>query len=212
METIKLPLEVLREATWNTNQMDDAMMQRLRSSIKNFGLVHNLVVRPLGEKYEVLSGNQRLKLLRELKVKTVPCVIVDSDDAHARLLAQALNHIHGSDDLSLRAELINQVMQSIPEEEILAVLPDTIESLKGMSSLSQETIAGYLQNWNRAQAARLKNLLFKLTKDQLQTIEKAIGQVLPEAKKLQSMSPNTRGTSLYLICKFFLDKDGKDGG
>ena len=119
METIKLPLEVLREATWNTNQMDDAMMQRLRSSIKNFGLVHNLVVRPLGEKYEVLSGNQRLKLLRELKVKTVPCVIVDSDDAHARLLAQVLNNIHGDDDLVLKAALIREVMQAMAGKDVI---------------------------------------------------------------------------------------------
>ena len=70
----------------------------LRSSISKYGLVQNLVVRRIGDKYEVLSGNQRLKLLREFNVKIVPGVIVDLDDAHARLLAQALNHIHGDDD------------------------------------------------------------------------------------------------------------------
>ena len=63
--------------------------------------------------------------------------MVDADDAHARLLAQALNHIHGDDDLGLRGELIREVMQVLPEEEVLAVLPDTIDGLKGMANLAQ---------------------------------------------------------------------------
>jgi len=210
METIELPIEVLKEAIWNTNKIEEAMMQRLRSSIKKYGLVQNLVVRPLGDGYEVLSGNQRLKLLRESNVSKVPCVIVNLDDGHARLLAQALNHIHGDDDRGSRAELIREVMKVIPEEEILAVLPDTLDGLRGMATLGQETMAGYLQNWERARAARLRNLLFKLTEEQLQTVETAIEHVLPEAKMRQGISPNTRGTALYLICETFLDKENRD--
>ena len=210
MEIIELPLESLKEAPWNANQTDDAMLQRLRSSISKYGLVQNLVVRRIGDKYEVLSGNQRLKLLREFNVKIVPGVIVDLDDAHARLLAQALNHIHGDDDLGLRAELIREVMRVIPEEEILTILPDTVESLKGMASLGQETIAGYLMNWERARSIRLRNLVFKLTEEQLQVVGKAIEHMLPEATRQQGISPNTKGTALYLICKFFLEKENKN--
>ena len=44
-----------------------------------------------------------------------------------------MNHIHGDDDLGLRAELIREVMQVLPEEEVLAVLPDTMDGLKGMA-------------------------------------------------------------------------------
>ena len=76
MEVIELSLELLKEATWNVNQIDEPMMQRLRSSVQKYGLVQNLVVRQVGDRYEVLSGNQRLKLLHELQVRTVPCVVV----------------------------------------------------------------------------------------------------------------------------------------
>ena len=72
MEVIELPIEVLKEATWNVNQIDEAMLQRLRMSIGKYGLVQNLVVRKVGDGYEVLSGNQRLKLLREFKLTKVP--------------------------------------------------------------------------------------------------------------------------------------------
>jgi len=75
-----------------------------------------------------------LKLLREFNVSKVPCVIVNLDDAHARLFAQALNHIHGDDDLGLRAELIREVLKTIPEQEVLAILPDTMVGLKGMAT------------------------------------------------------------------------------
>ena len=61
MEVIELPIEVLKEATWNANQIDEAMLQRLRSSILKYGFIQNLVVRHIDNGYEVLSGNQRLE-------------------------------------------------------------------------------------------------------------------------------------------------------
>jgi ParB family transcriptional regulator, chromosome partitioning protein len=207
MEIIELPIDVLKEAIWNVNQVDEAMLQRLRTSIGKYGLVQNLVVRQVAGGYEVLSGNHRLKLLKELYITMVPCVVVDIDDAHARLLAQALNHIHGDDDLGLRAELIREVMQVIPEDEVLMVLPDTMDGLKGMASLGKETMAGYLQNWEKARAVRLRNLVFKVTEEQLKCVEKTIERALPEARRHQGISPNARGTALYLICKSFLDKE-----
>jgi ParB family transcriptional regulator, chromosome partitioning protein len=107
MNFIDIPLDQLREASWNPNQMDGAMLERLRESLRRFDVVTNLVVRPLrGASYEVISGNQRLQVLRELGRESVPCAVVDLDDAHARLLAQALNRVQGEDDLGLRADLL----------------------------------------------------------------------------------------------------------
>ena len=210
MEIIELSIELLREASWNVNQDDEATLQRLRSSIRQFGFVQNLVVRRIDDSYEVLSGNQRLKLLCEFNVSMVPCVIVNLDNAHAQLFAQALNHIHGDDDLGLRAELIREVLKTIPEQEVLNVLPDTMVGLKGMATLGQGAVAGYLQNWEKARAVRLRNLLFKLTLEQLPTIETAIDRMLPEARRQQGVSPNSRGTALYLICQSYLEKETQD--
>ena len=67
MQLTDLPLDQLFEAPWNPNRMDQAMLDRLKESITRFGLVSNLVVRPTGNCcYEVLSGNQRLQVLRDL--------------------------------------------------------------------------------------------------------------------------------------------------
>jgi ParB family chromosome partitioning protein len=211
MNVVELPIEALREAPWNANQIDAAMLQRLRSSILKYGFIQNLAVRRIDNGYEVLSGNQRLKLLREFNLSKVPCVIVDLDDAHARLLAQVLNHTHGSDDLGLRAEVLREVLQVIPEQEVMSVLPDALAGLTGIGAIGRETVAAYLQNWEKTRAIRLRNLLFKLTPDQLQTVEAAVAQMLPEARLQPGINPNTRGTALYLLCKSFLDKENKHG-
>ena len=141
-------------------------------------------------------------------MEMAPCMIINLDDAPARLLSQALNHIRGEDDLGLRAELMRKVIAAIPEEDILATLPETADSLRQLASLGQETIAVYLQNWQKAQTARLKHLQFQLTPNQLEIVEEALARVLPVAKQEQRSSPNARGTGLYLLARFYLEKGG----
>ena len=70
MKTIDISLTELRPAPWNPNQMDERMMSRLRESISRYGLVEPLVIRPLDiSLYEVLSGNQRLRVLHGMDLK-----------------------------------------------------------------------------------------------------------------------------------------------
>ena len=205
MDLMNLRLERLQDAPWNPNRMDDVTLKRLIESMTRFGMVQNLVVRPIGEgDYEVLSGNQRLQVLRKLGYAEAPCVVVEVDEAQVRLLAQALNRIQGEDDLGLKAELVREILESIPKEEVLALLPETAESLQALSSLGQESMADYLQNWQRAQAARLKHLQIQLTPAQLEVVEEALSAFLGQAKETRGESPNTRGTALFLLCQEYL--------
>ncbi|MBN1366517.1 MAG: ParB N-terminal domain-containing protein [Dehalococcoidales bacterium] len=206
MKLTDLEIERLKEAPWNANQMDEAMLSRLKESIKRYGIVENMVVRPIdNERYEVLSGNQRLKVLKEAGIKQLPCVTVNLDDANARLLAQALNHIHGQDDLGLRAELLQQVLETMEKEDILSLLPETAQSLNRMAAMGKETVAEYLIKWQKAQSARLRHLQFQLTQYQLAVVEEVLADFLPVAKQKPGNNPNTRGTALYLLCQNYLD-------
>ena len=210
MEVTELPLDQMREAPWNSNRMDEVLLQKLRESLIKYGLVQNLVVRPLGvDAYEVLSGNQRLQVLREIQIDSAPSVVVDLDDAHSKLLSQALNRIEGVDDLGLRAEMLREILEQIPGAEVVKLLPETAESLNAFASLGQQDLAGYLQNWQQSQSARLKHLTFQSTSAQLEVIKEALARVMPLARQGQEENPNARGNALYLLCKSYLELTGR---
>ncbi len=207
---VDIQLSELREAPWNPNVMDPGMTEHLRESITQFGLVENLVVRPLQDgSNEVLSGNQRFQVIRELGYETAPCVVVELDDAEAMLLGQALNQIQGEDNPGLRAELMRNVLLDLTEEDVLAVLPETVESLRELASLGQEDMAASLVAWNRVQSARLRHLTFQLTKSQVEVVEQALAQA-PETSSTGTGNPNLRGNALYELCRRSLDDDNAE--
>jgi len=208
MEIAEISVDLLRNADWNPNLMDGQMSARLSESVVSFGLVENLVVRPLADgTYEVLSGNQRLQVAQTLGLTIVPCVIVDLDDARARLLAQALNMIQGDDDLGLKADLVRNMLETIPEQEILKVLPESAESLRDLASLGETDLARHLVAWNKAEAAKLKHMTFQLTNDQQVTVKDALDWALTVAS-IETENPNRNGNALYLLSKSYLERKG----
>ncbi len=207
MKTIDINVTELRPAPWNPNQMDETMMSRLRESISKYGLVEPLVVRKIDEKrYEVLSGNQRLKALDEMGFVTVPCVIVELDDTRAMLLAQALNGLRGEDDLALKGALLKEILSSVSEDEVLSLLPETTESLKSLSLINEMDLAEHLKAWEEAQVARLRHMQLQFTDRQLETVEEAVSLVIHEAKENGFDNPNIRGNAVFLLCKFYLER------
>ena len=206
MEVIDVSVELLREAPWNPNEADEATLRRLAASIGRFGTVLPLVVRPLDDTYEVLGGNQRLKVYRQHGAATVPCIEVAADDTQARLLAQALNAVHGQDDLNRKAALIRDLLAAMPEADIVAILPDTAGALRGLASLGQQTTASLdeqLTDWARVQEAKAAAALhvtsFSLTDPDKEAVEKAVALALPRFAKIEA--PNRRGLALAAICE-----------
>ncbi len=132
MDVQQIPLAQLVEAAWNPNRMPPGLLARLRRSIVEFGVVEPLVARPYpGEpvRYEVISGNQRLAVYRDLGLEVAPVVVVEVDDAQARLLASVLNRTRGSDDRAEYARLLAEVLESFSPAEVAGVLPETEATL-----------------------------------------------------------------------------------
>jgi ParB family chromosome partitioning protein len=210
MQVIDLPLAQLQEAPWNPNRLSPDMRVRLRRSLARFGLVSNLVVRPLAEGlYEVLSGNQRLSLLRELSFVSVPCVVLDLDETQAKLLAQALNRLLGQDEPGLKVALLRDLLARLPQEEVLALLPESAQSLSALGSLPQQDLAGMLRGWDQAQQVRLRHLTFQLAHSQLQVIDAALAQALARSAASNPDNPNPRGNALFWVCQTYLNIDSE---
>ena len=209
MEVVDLSIESIESPEWNPNEMGADLRAHLRRSISEFGMVVPLVVRAAGaDRYETVGGAQRLSVLRDMSVAKAPCVVVEANDGEARLLSQALNHIAGEDNLGLRAALVRYLLETLPQDRVLAVLPDSAEGLQALASLGEDDIAGYLTAWQRVQGARLRHLQFQLTDDQLAIVEEALRQV-PANHEEQRGSPNRKGIALTKICRVYLLSKGE---
>jgi ParB family chromosome partitioning protein len=147
-----------------------------------------------------------LSILKDLGSTAAPCVVVTADDAEARLLGQALNHIAGSDNLGLRAQVLREILGSKSQEEVLALLPETAVSLQSLTAIGQQSLAQAVQQWEQAQKARLRHLAFQLTESQLEVVEQVLQRLLPLTGGSEQ-GPNKRGLALYLLCLGYLERE-----
>ena len=147
-----------------------------------------------------------MSVLRELGMTTAPCVVVEADDSEARLLGQALNHVVGRDNLGPRAEVMREILEDKSPEEVLALLPETAESLQALTAIGEQSIAQALKQWEQTQKARLRHLTFQPTDAQLEVVEVVLQRMLPLAAG-NDQSPNKRGVALHLLCLGYLDRE-----
>lgn len=207
MKITDIHLNNLKEAPWNPNQMDEKGIKRLKNSLTRYGLVEPLVVRPIDESnYEVLSGNQRLKVLKEMRQDSISCAVLDLNDTEAMLLAQALNDLKGEDDLALKGALLKKILSELPEAEVLSMLPETPNSLNNLSQIDEGNLADHLKAWEEAQSAKLNHMQLQFTKPQLDLVREALSVIMPVAKGSKQDNPNTRSTAIFLLCKFYLER------
>jgi DNA modification methylase len=131
LQVRQIPLTRLHAAPWNANVMTAATQAKVRESIRRFGVVENLVARPLARRghYEVLSGNHRLQLYEEEGFETAGVHVVDLDDVQARLLAQTLNRTRGRDDPERYADLLRTILADLAPADITQLLPETEHSI-----------------------------------------------------------------------------------
>ena len=59
---------------------DEKALNELSNSIKQHGIIQPLVLRKLGDKYEIIAGERRYKAATRAGFLTVPAVITEMDD------------------------------------------------------------------------------------------------------------------------------------
>jgi len=92
MKTEKRKVKELKFYHNNPRKISLEMLEKLKNSLREFGVVEPLVI---NTKNEVIGGNQRLKALQELGVEEVDCVVVDLPKSREKALNIALNKIQG---------------------------------------------------------------------------------------------------------------------
>ena len=206
MQLHEIDINRLTEASWNPNGLDAGSLAKLRASVERFGLVVPLVARRLGETFEVLSGNQRLAVLRDLGHQHVPCIVVALDAPNAMLLAHALNRLHGVDDPGLGAALLGEVIAKLGECAVLEVLPETAERLRALTSVDSRDLSRYLQDWQERQQVRLRHFTAQLPGDQHEVVERVLSEF--DGPGPRGERANRHGIALYRLCVAYLSLRG----
>ena len=130
-----LPIDLLDDHPANSNVMPKALVEKLANEIKRTGLYPPVIVRSVGERYQVLDGHHRVAVLRGLGHEEVQAVVWQADDEQALLLLASLNRLSGSDDPRKRASLIAQLNQSLDLSELAQRLPEDREKVRKLLEL-----------------------------------------------------------------------------
>ena len=86
---MKIPIELIRPSPNQPRLLFE--LEKLAEEIKKDGLLSELIVRKKGKFYELIDGERRYRVLKDLRWKKAPVKIVNSSEAKARLLIFKLN-------------------------------------------------------------------------------------------------------------------------
>jgi DNA modification methylase len=108
-----IDINKLIPATYNPRKdlkPDDAEYIKIKNSIVKFGFVSPLVI---NKDMTVIGGHQRLKVLKDLGITEVECIVVDLDKTNEKALNIALNKIQGDWD----EDKLEALLQELKSEE-----------------------------------------------------------------------------------------------
>ena len=114
MKIKKFKLVELNPAKYNPRKKlkpGDREFEKLENSIKNFGYVEPIVVN-IANDNTIISGHQRLSVLKHMGETEAECVVVELDALNERALNVAMNKVSGEWDEDLLAELLKDMEES----------------------------------------------------------------------------------------------------
>ena len=118
-----VPVEKLENNIWNPNRMEQEAFDRLVAEIQDVGFIDALQVIPQrGGTYRIIGGEHRAAAARELKLKTVPAVILDGprwqEEDLQKLVTVRLNMLKGKIDPAKMAVLYNEMATKYGEDAL----------------------------------------------------------------------------------------------
>lgn len=148
----EIPLEsIVPNPNQPRKQMDDQAMAELVASIKEFGIVQPVVVRPVGAGYELVVGERRWRAAQQAGLKEIPAIVRTSTSTES--LEMALIENLQREDLNAIEEALayKQLIEdfSISQNEIAkrvgkdrATIANTLRLLQLPAEIQRQVIDG----------------------------------------------------------------------
>ncbi len=120
---------------------DENELKTMAESIKTHGIIQPLILRRIGEKFEIIAGERRYKAAVLAGLQTVPAVIMNIDDKESAEVAVVEN---------LQRRDLTAIEEAQSYKKILDMGYLTQEELANKMGVSQPTIANKLRLLNLA--------------------------------------------------------------
>lgn len=163
-------------------QFDENEILELSDSIKEHGIIQPLVVRPVGEKYEIIAGERRYKASVLAGKETVPVIVKNLTDKESAEIALIEN---------IQRKNLTPIEEALSYKKILDMGYTTQESLAIKLGKSQPAVANKIRLLNLSddvQEALLENriserharslLKLKTSKEQNEMLNRIINERL----------------------------------
>jgi ParB/RepB/Spo0J family partition protein len=103
-----IPVDLIDPNPWNGHRAAD---DDLVASVTEHGILQNLVVRPVDDRFQIVSGTRRMWAAKLAELKEVPCLVRELDDRAAREITIIENlqreNLHPVDEAKAIAALIS---------------------------------------------------------------------------------------------------------
>lgn len=120
-------------------KFNEESILELSKSIKEHGVIQPIVVRPVGDKYEIIAGERRFKASLVAGKKVIPAIISHFDDRESSEVALIEN---------VQRKDLTAIEEAISYKKILDMGHITQEELAGKVGKSQSTIANKIRLLN----------------------------------------------------------------
>jgi hypothetical protein len=130
LQMSNVPVDALEPNPWNTNRITDpANEERLRESLRRFGVFKPIIARELPSgQLQILGGEHRWRAARQMGMTEVPVVNLGNiDDRRAKEIGLVDNGRYGDDDIGELSKLLGEL-----GKDVLTFMPYTDADIQAM--------------------------------------------------------------------------------
>lgn len=119
---------------WNPNKTKPRQQQAIAESLATYSQILDIIVRPIGDRYQIIDGEHRYD---ELTDEVYVTVLHGLSDADAKKLTIVLNETRGEADKIELAQLLANLSEELEGDELLNALPYEQSELDELVKLAQ---------------------------------------------------------------------------
>ena len=130
---VDIEIKDLVKADWNYKEEDEKQTEKLIANFKKNGQVENIQIRELGDKYEVVNGNHRLDVMREIGMdKAHAYNYGEMSKADAQIVAIETNETRFRSNAVKLGETFEELKETYSVEEMAKTMPFDEKEINNM--------------------------------------------------------------------------------